>query len=60
MLALTIAEQLADLDIPFIDSTQVNYDHERTVWNGLIDCRPAFIAQPQTSSQISQLALLAQ
>jgi hypothetical protein len=37
MLALTIAEQLADLDIPFIDSTQVNYDHERTVWNGLID-----------------------
>ncbi len=55
-----IAQSLADLNIPFIDATQSSYDRDRAIWNGRINCHPAFITYPQTSSQVSQLVLLAQ
>jgi FAD/FMN-containing dehydrogenase len=56
----SIAQSLADLNIAFIDATQSTYDRDRAIWNGRINCHPAFIAYPQTSAQISQLVLLAQ
>ncbi|MEI9977576.1 MAG: FAD-binding oxidoreductase [Edaphobacter sp.] len=55
-----VALRLTELEIPFVDSAHGDYDGGRAVWNARIDCRPAFIAQPQTSSQVSQLVLLAQ
>ncbi len=53
------ALRLTELDIPFVDPAQGSYDRDRAVWNARIDCRPAFIAQPETSFQVSQLVLLA-
>lgn len=58
--ASPIALRLTELDIPFVDSAQSSYDRDRAVWNARIDCRPAFIAQPRTASQVSELVLLAQ
>jgi FAD/FMN-containing dehydrogenase len=54
------ALRLTELDIPFVDSTQASYDRDRAVWNARITCSPAFIAQPRTVSQVSQLVLFAQ
>jgi FAD/FMN-containing dehydrogenase len=56
----SMALRLTDLNIPFTDSTRASYDRDRAVWNGRIDCRPACIAYPRTSLQVSQLVLLAQ
>lgn len=55
-----IASRLNELKIPFVDSTQMSYNHDRAVWNARIDCRPAVIAQPQTAAQVSALVLLSQ
>ncbi len=54
------ALRLTELGIPFVDSTRDSYDRDRAIWNARIDRRPALIALPRTSSQISQLVLLAQ
>ncbi len=58
--ASSVALRLAELGISFVDSAHAGYDRDRAVWNARVDCRPAFIAQPQTSTQVSQLVLLAQ
>ena len=46
--------------IPFIESSNPDYELRRAVWNARVQCHPAFIAYPQTSSQVSQLVQLAQ
>src|ERR1700753_1593400 len=55
-----ISSRLVSLDVPFIDGSQNSYDRDRAVWDGRIQCRPAAIAYPVTSAQVSQLVLLAQ
>ena len=55
----TAAKQLAELQIPFVDPTHDTYNHSRAVWNARVDSKPAFIAQPDSAVQVSQLVHLA-
>jgi FAD binding domain/Berberine and berberine like len=58
--ASPIAARFNELNISVVDPTQACYNNDRAVWNARIDCHPAFIAYPTTTSQVAELVLLAQ